>query len=108
MPMTREEFNTAVTDILGNLSDAGHVSQKLDELRTAFNDEVTDKESKAVQVTELETQKKSLQEANMQLFLKIGTPATETKEDDPKQDTDTADTVSFDSLFGDDGNLKND
>ena len=108
MPMTREEFNTAVTDILGNLSDAGHVSQKLDELRTAFNDEVTDKESKAVQVTELEAQKKSLQEANMQLFLKIGTPAPETKEDNTNQDTDTAETATFDSLFGEDGNLKND
>lgn len=108
MPMTREEFNTAVTDILGNLSDAGHVSQKLDELRTAFNDEVTDKESKAVQVTELENQKKSLQEANMQLFLKIGSPAPEPKEDDAKQDTNTGDAPTFDSLFGDDGNLKND
>lgn len=108
MPMTREEFNSAVTDILGNLSDAGHVSQKLDELRTAFNDEVTDKESKAVQVTELENQKKSLQEANMQLFLKIGSPAQEQKQDEPKQDTGAGDAPTFDSLFGDDGNLKSD
>lgn len=108
MPMTREEFNSAVTDILGNLSDAGHVSQKLDELRTAFNDEVTDKESKAVQVTELENQKKSLQEANMQLFLKIGTPEPQTKEDDTKPDAGAADAPTFDSLFGDDGNLKSD
>ena len=106
MPMTREEFNTAVTDILGNLSDAGHVSQKLDELRTAFNDQVTDTETKTVQVTELEAQKKSLQEANMQLFLKIGTPAPETKEDDTKQDAGASDAPTFDSLFGDDGNLK--
>ena len=108
MPMTREEFNSAVTDILGNLSDAGHVSQKLDELRTAFNDQVTETETKNVQVTELETQKKSLQEANMQLFLKIGSPAPESKEDDTKPDAGAADAPTFESLFGDDGNLKSD
>ena len=44
----------------------------------------------------------------MQLFLKIGSPAPEQKQDEPKQDASAADAPTFDSLFGEDGNLKSD
>ena len=104
MPMTAEEFNAAVTDILGNVSDVGHVSQKLDELRTAFGEALTDAETRAKTIETLEGEKKSLQEANMNLFLKIGSPAKndpdKEKEPEPPAEPD------FESLFDDKGNLK--
>lgn len=103
MPMTADEFNAAVTDILGNVSDVGHVSQKLDELRTAFGEALTDAETRAKTIETLEGEKKSLQEANMNLFLKIGTPQKETEteqKDEPQAEPD------FESLFDENGNLK--
>ncbi len=103
MPMTADEFNAAVTDILGNVSDVGHVSQKLDELRTAFGEALTDAETRAKTIETLEGEKKSLQEANMNLFLKIGTPQKETK---TEQKDETPEETDFESLFDENGNLK--
>lgn len=103
MPMTADEFNAAVTDILGNVSDVGHVSQKLDELRTAFGEALTDAETRAKTIETLEGEKKSLQEANMSLFLKIGTPQKETETE--KKDETPAE-ADFESLFDENGNLK--
>lgn len=103
MAMTADEFNAAVTDILGNVSDVGHVSQKLDELRTAFGEALTDAETRAKTIETLEGEKKSLQEANMQLFLKIGTPQKETETE--KKDETPAE-ADFESLFDENGNLK--
>lgn len=103
MPMTADEFNAAVTDILGNVSDVGHVSQKLDELRTAFGEALTDAETRAKTIETLEGEKKSLQEANMNLFLKIGTPQKETE---TEKETETPQETDFESLFDENGNLK--
>lgn len=103
MPMTAEEFNAAVTDILGNVSDVGHVSQKLDELRTAFGEALTDAETRAKTIETLEGEKKSLQEANMSLFLKIGTPQ---KENDTEKKEELPEEPDFETLFDENGNLK--
>ena len=103
MPLTADEFNAAVTDILGNVSDVGHVSQKLDELRTAFGEALTDAETRAKTIETLEGEKKSLQEANMNLFLKIGTSQKET-ETEKKDEFPTE--PDFETLFDENGNLK--
>lgn len=105
MPMTKDEFNAAVTDILQNVGDAGHVSQKLDELRTAFGEEITAKESSLQEVEQLKKDKQSLQEANMNLFLKIGTPVKDDENNTPKEEAKN-ETPDFDALFDESGNLK--
>lgn len=99
--MTREEFQTISSEILANLADTGAVSEKLDKLRNGFNDEVTAKETATVQAAELTEKNNSLQAANMALYLKTG-EKTETNEDE----TDDVETVTFDELFDEKGELK--
>lgn len=99
--MTMEEFQTMTTEILANMSDTGAVSERLDKLRTAFNEEVTAKETANNQVTELTAKNESLQQANMALYLKTGVQ-TENTEDDETDEPE----ITFDDLFDDKGELK--
>lgn len=99
--MTREEFNDIATEILNILDDTGAVSTKLDDLRTGFNEEITAKETVEKERDELESQNASLQKANMDLFLRIGTPVKKEEE----KEKEVIIEKSYDDLFNDNGEL---
>ena len=99
--MTREEFNEIATEILNVLDDTGAVSTRLDDLRTGFNEEITAKETVEKERDELETRNASLQQANMDLFLRIGTPV----EKEEEKEKEVIIEKSYDDLFNDNGEL---
>lgn len=99
--MTREDFNEIATEILNVLDDTGAVSTKLDDLRTGFNEEITAKETVEKERDELEKRNASLQQANMDLFLRIGTPV----EKEEEKEKEVIIEKSYDDLFNDNGEL---
>lgn len=105
--MTREEFNATSADVLAELSaespDTGKISGFLANLRDGFNDEVSRAESAEKARDDFSGKVKSLQEANMNLFLKLGDiPKQENGVDlTPKQ----PEKIDFNSLFNDKGEL---
>lgn len=100
--MTIEEFNELATSILNDLNDVGTVSTKLDDLRSGFNEEVGKREIAETEKAELEEKNASLQQANMDLFLRIGTPVKEEVKEEVKEVIEK----SYDDLFDDNGELK--
>lgn len=104
--MTREEFTEKASHILEILDDRGAVSTALDEIRTGFYEEVEKRETAENSVSELTEKNKGLQEANMDLFLKVGKVATgedEAKIDEP--DTTKEPEIKYDELFDEKGEL---
>lgn len=99
--MTREDFNEIATEILNVLDDTGAVSTKLDDLRTGFNEEITAKETVEKERDELEKRNASLQQANMDLFLRIGVPV----EKEEEKEKEVIIEKSYDDLFNDNGEL---
>ena len=96
-----EEFKAKTKEILENLSDQAKVSTLLTEL-TEHNDEiVVDFTTATTQSEQLTTDNEKLRQANMNLFLKIG---TDKKEDPQHQEEDT--TPKFEDLFDENGELK--
>lgn len=102
--MTVEEFNDLATSILNDLNDVGAVSTKLDDLRSGFNEEVGKREIAETEKAELEEKNASLQQANMDLFLRIGTPVK--KEEVNEENNEEIIKKSYDDLFDDKGELK--
>lgn len=105
--MTREEFTEKAAAILDNLEDRGAVSTMLDELRTAFYKEVENSEKVEAERDELESKNAGLQQANMDLFLKLGKPATGMdEENEPKEPERKEPELKFEELFDEKGELK--
>lgn len=106
--MTREEFTEKASHILDILDDRGAVSTALDEIRTGFYEEVEKRETAETSVTELTEKNKGLQEANMDLFLKVGKVATgkdDTSLDEPDEPKEKEPEIKYDELFDDKGEL---
>ena len=101
--MTREEFTNTTNEMLAAEEiDRGKLSEDLATLRAEFNAEATAKEAAEKTRDELQKQNDSLKEANLNLFMKYGTPA-DTK--DPAAELPTEKKkdpqAAFDSLFKD-------
>ena len=102
--MTREEFNSKASELLANVADTGKVSEILDELRTAFHEEITKGETAAAAVTDLTSKNENLQAANMALFLKTGkTAATGENEEETAEEENK---LEYADLFDEKGELK--
>lgn len=102
--MTFEEFNTKSTEVLEKLDDQGAVSIILDELRAGFGElaeKVRDVESENETLRE---KNDKLQNANMELFLKVGNPAKE--EEEEKEEEVVVEKIEYEDLFDDNGELK--
>lgn len=100
--MTIEEFNQIASEILGNISDVGSVSQNLERLRSAFGEQFAAAEAAAAEANDLKTRNESLQKANMELFLKIGESAVPESESDAEE----PEAMDFEELFNEKGELK--
>lgn len=102
--MTFEEFNSKSTEVLEKLDDQGAVSIILDELRAGFG-ELTEKVRDVESENEtLREKNDKLQNANMELFLKVGNPAKE--EEEEKEEEVVVEKIEYEDLFDDNGELK--
>jgi DNA repair exonuclease SbcCD ATPase subunit len=88
-----EDFKGLTQTILENLSDQAKISGILMTLNEDYGQQVASLEQLNTQVTELDGNIKSLQQTNMDLFLKVSNPV-------PKEggDPTPTDTLSFDDL----------
>lgn len=102
--MTRDEFSERCTDILNNLENRGEVSTMLDELRTAYYEIVEHGETVEAERDDLRARNDNLQQANMDLFLKVGKVATGEPDPEPA-DTPEPEKMSFDDLYDERGEL---
>ena len=100
--MTREEFSARCADIMDNLENRGDVSTMLDELRTAFYEVVEHGETVEAERDDLRARNDNLQQANMDLFLKVGKVATGEPEPEPEPEPEK---MSFDDLYDERGEL---
>ena len=108
--MTREEFTEKSASVLEALDDRGTVSLILDELRKGFYDEVDEKETLITERDDLKKRNEGLQEANMDLFLKLGKPATgidDVIDEKIKKDSEPKEPeLKYEELFDENGELK--
>jgi hypothetical protein len=89
-----EEFKSITQSILSNLSDQAKVSQLLMQLNDDYGQQVATQEQLSTKVTEQEGNIKSLQETNMNLFLKVANPVPE-----PVINTPIDQKVSYEDLI---------
>ena len=97
--MLPEEFKAKTREILSKLEDQGAVSTVLAELVQDYDNTIAEKESALTQAQKLVHDNEKLRAANMELFLKIGEPAKETKAEEEDK------TPKFEALFDEKGNL---
>jgi hypothetical protein len=91
-----EEFKSITQSIMSNLSDQAKVSQLLMQLNDDYGQQVATQEQLSTKVTEQEGNIKSLQETNMNLFLKVANPVPQ-----PVINTPVDEKVSYDDLIKD-------
>jgi len=100
--LTPEEFKELTERILANLDNQATVTTTLAEL-IEHNTTLAAESKKAVETAEKMTKdNETLRQANLDLFLKVGTEKKEKKEIPPEED----EKPSFDDLFDEDGELK--
>jgi hypothetical protein len=92
--MKIEEFKSITQSILSNLSDQAKVSQLLMQLNDDYGQQIATQDQLNTKVTEQEGNIKSLQETNMNLFLKVANPVPQSVIDTPVDQK-----VSYDDLL---------
>lgn len=101
MKLKPEEFKAKTAEILQNLSDQAKVSTLLAELAEHNDDAVVELTTATTTATKLTADNEKLRGANLELFLKVGSPA---KPEDKKKPEDT--TPKYEDLFDEKGELK--
>jgi uncharacterized coiled-coil protein SlyX len=89
-----DEFKQITQSILGNLSDQAKVSELLMQLNDDYGLQLANIDKLSTTVTEQEGNIKSLQQTNMNLFLKVANPVPETIVNQPPTEP-----VSYDDLL---------
>lgn len=102
--MKPEEFKAKTAEILQNLGDQAKVSTILAELTTDYDATMVDISTAKTTAEKLTADNEKLRQANLDLFLKVGSSKPETKPDNIKPDGDN--TPKIEDLFDDKGNLK--
>lgn len=101
--MTVDEYNTKSGELLAAVSaeqiDSGKISTLLNELREAFTEEASGKANAEKTVTDLTEKNKSLQDSNMNLFLKVGEKAKDNPEKTPEEKSPENYANDFSGLF---------
>jgi hypothetical protein len=93
--MKLEDFKGLTQEILGNLSDQAKISGILMTMSEDYGAQLAQLEQMSTKVAEQEGNIKSLQQTNMDLFLKITSPIPGGGEGDKKQENN----MSFDDLL---------
>lgn len=109
---TLEEHNGITKQILENLSSQGTVSEFLTQLTDNYAEIVTTNENFEnlnntlnSKIEQLEENIKQLKDSNMKLFLQV-TQIPEKKEDNPDDEDSKKETLTFEELFDENGQLK--
>lgn len=97
--MKKEEFKKVLSDIVANLSDQGKVTDLLTQLDTGFDTVLTERDSLNTKLEDTDIKIKSLQETNMNLFLRVSNPV-------PDKVLSTEKPLSYDDLINDLGGNK--
>ena len=98
--MNREELLQALTE-LGTITDDAERRSRITSLSDELNTILDSNETLTATNTQLESDKKKLQEYNMELYLKVG--AQGKKQDKPKQESEE---LTYEKLFNEKGELK--
>lgn len=85
--MKLDEFKSITSQIVSNLSNQGLVTELLTKLNEDYEQESTTKDTLTKQLGEFEGQVKSLQQTNMNLFLKLGNPTPDKLLNDPSPES---------------------
>ena len=86
--MTREEMNERLTFILGHPTETADISQKLNEIRTGFDDSLRQVENLTSQAKSLQETNEKLVKQNMELFLQAGQKVDAQGETEQEEQTD--------------------
>jgi regulator of replication initiation timing len=109
---TQEQLNQLVTDILGNLSDQGKVSDLLNDFRTDYTGTLTDYDKVTKDNESLLKNNESLRNVNNKMMLQLGDVSSiVSKEKEDKQKEEEEQKIEdqkepYSDLFGEDGELK--
>jgi hypothetical protein len=93
-PMKLDEFKQVTKSILENLSDQAKVSELLMNLNEDYGTQIAAYDQLSTKVAEQETNITSLQQTNMNLFLKLANPVEQTG-----QKQDPAEQYTYDDLL---------
>lgn len=102
----KEEFDKLTTPLLDPEVKSETITQQLAEMIEKYNALLSLATKLDENETALQERVKSLQENNMQLYLKIASRKEESAENDNSQGRDNDDKMSFDDLFDKDGDIK--
>lgn len=100
--MNEQEMLEMLTDI-GTCEDAATRRQKLTELTDGVKGVFASLGTVTAERQALETDNKKLQEYNMQLFLRVGSPAQQPQK---HNNPEPAKQLTYDNLFNENGGLK--
>jgi hypothetical protein len=92
--MKLEDYKNLTKDILSNLSDQAKVSEILMQLNDVYGTQLAEKDQLSTKVTEQEGNIKSLQQTNMNLFLKVANPIPPAAVENPATEN-----ISYDDLL---------
>lgn len=101
MNLKPEEFKAKTEEILANLTDQAKVSTLLAELAEHNDESSVSLTTATTTATKLTADNEKLRQANLDLFLKVG---TQKPAEDIKKPEDT--TPQYEDLFDENGNLK--
>ncbi len=109
MPLSREQFNARMGEVLGMATPETHarMSEILTELTGEFDHALTESENAATKVQNLTKDNETLRKVNTDLFLKVGTPTKGSPDnvEPPKEEPDPSETLTYDKLFNEKGEL---
>ena len=97
--LKREDFKKIVSEIVANLSDQGKVTDLLTQLDTGFETVSTNYDSLNTKLEDNENKIKSLQESNMNLFLRAHNPV-------PDKLINNTEPLEYDNLIKELGGIK--
>ena len=100
--MTGEQHTKIIQAIQQNVGDVALISQKLAELSEDYSTTLATVDTSTKEVEKFKLENEKLRQANMNLFMKIGT----TKEDEETEEEEEENTLTFDALFNEKGELK--
>lgn len=99
--MTREEFNSLIQEI-GQSEDVVDIREKLSVLNETYSPMFDNIDDLTQRNTQLTDDNEKLREANMKLFLRVGTKT----EPDVPEDDKQKEKLKFEDLFNEKGEIK--
>lgn len=104
--MTSEELNQLITNVLENAGDQGVLSETLENLRTDYNERLTEIDNFKSTNAELTKNNETLRNVNNKFMLKLGDLSDFTNGNNPPQNQEPTTPIGYDDLIDSNGRLK--